>query len=158
MLHNSMKELFTCNFRIEQWKEVSCSTGRWSQCTIAISIGLHSFGSAPKLLAALESLPRGEATGDEGCSEITEWVITPFELFFGMRVVEEVTLGWLWEIAVAVGTVCWVFSSSSVFSSSTLTTSFVGKVDAGGWRLGSTLGTSFISQRGYLHWKGSFLS
>jgi len=52
---------------------------------------LHSFGSAPKLLEALFSL-QGEATGDEGCSETTEGAI-PFELFLGVREVEDLFFG-----------------------------------------------------------------
>ena len=131
-------------------RKLSCSTGRCSRCTVAIWTGLHSFGSAPKLLAALLSLPWGEATGDEGCSEITEGVITPFELFLGVREVEDLIFGWLFEIAVEVGSVCWV--SSSAFSCSTSTSSMEDSLDADDWRVGSTRGTSLISQRGYFLW------
>ena len=130
-------------------RKLNCSKGRWSRCTVAIWTGLQSFGSAPKLLEALFSLPWGEATGDEGCSETTEGAI-PFELFLGVREVEDLFFGWLFEIPVEVGSVCWV--SSSAFSCSTSTSSIEDSLDADDWRVGSTRGTSLISQRGYFLW------
>ena len=53
-------------------------------------MGLHSFGSVPKLLPPDRfRFPCGEATGDEGRIGTVDF--KPFELFFGIRADVEVT-------------------------------------------------------------------
>ena len=113
--------------------------------------GLHSFGSALKLLPPDRfSFPFGLAIVDEGRLAFVDFMF--FEFFFGIWAAVEVTLGWLWEFEDELGWGTASYVSSTSLSSSSITSETVGVSGPGGEIFESTHRTSFILQRGYCCW------